>query len=174
MPKQHIANSAAIMALPESHLDLVRPGLLLYGVAPTPEPPDIEIRPVLSWRTEVIYFKVVEAGIPVSYGGTWAPTHPTRIVTLPVGYADGYRRALSNQAQIIINDNLHNVVGRVCMDQTMVDIGTTSAFNGDQAILIGASGDHQISVQDLAQWSDTIPYEILTAITARVPRRWHP
>ena len=162
------------MALPEAHLDLVRPGLLLYGVAPTTEPPAIELRPVLSWRTEVIYFKVVEAGNPVSYGGTWAPTHPTRVVTLPVGYADGYRRALSNQAQVIINNNRHNVVGRVCMDQTMVDIGTTSAYNGDQAILIGASGDHKISVQDLAQWSDTIPYEILTAITARVPRRWHP
>ena len=173
-PKQHIANSAAILALPEAHLDLVRPGLLLYGVAPTTEPPAIELRPVLSWRTEVIYFKVVEAGNPVSYGGTWAPTHPTRVVTLPVGYADGYRRALSNQAQVIINNNRHNVVGRVCMDQTMVDIGTTSAYNGDQAILIGASGDHKISVQDLAQWSDTIPYEILTAITARVPRRWHP
>jgi len=173
-PTQHIANSAAILALPEAHLDLVRPGLLLYGVTPTNETSAIELQPVLSWRSEVIYFKVVEAGNPVSYGGTWAPRKSTRVVTLPVGYADGYRRAFSNQAQVIINDNRHNVVGRVCMDQTMIDIGNTSAFNGDQAVLIGSSGAHQITVRDLARWSDTIPYEILTAITARVPRRWHP
>ena len=174
-PKRHIANSAAVMALPESHLDIVRPGLLMYGVAPTTDTPhQIELQPVLSWRSEVIYFKVVEAGNPVSYGSTWAPEKSTRVVTLPVGYADGYRRALSNKAQVIINDNLHNVVGKVCMDQTMVDIRATSAYNGDQAVLIGSSGSHQIRVEDLARWSDTIPYEILTAITARVPRRWHP
>ena len=96
------------------------------------------------------------------------------MVTLPVGYADGYRRALSNRAQVIINNQEHNVVGRVCMDQTMIDIGNSSAYNGDQAILIGSSADHRITVEDLAEWADTIPYEILTAITARVPRRWQP
>ncbi len=173
-PKRHIANSAAIVALPEAHLDLVRPGLLLYGIAPTIETSrKINLQPVLSWRSEVIYFKVVEAGNPVSYGSTWAPEASTRVVTLPVGYADGYRRALSNKAQVIINDQLHDVVGRVCMDQTMVDIKDSSAYNGDEVTLIGSSDAHQITVEDLAQWSETIPYEVLTAITARVPRRWH-
>ena len=174
-PVRHIANSSAILALPEAHLDLVRPGLLIYGVSQLREAvTNINIKAALSWRSEVVYFKVVEAGNPVSYGGTWAPTEATRVVTLPVGYADGYRRALSNRAQVIINNQKHNVVGRVCMDQTMIDIGNSSAYNGDQAILIGSSADHRITVEDLAEWADTIPYEILTAITARVPRRWQP
>ena len=173
-PTRHIANSAAIVALPEAHLDLVRPGLLLYGIEPTDQTSKtITVEPVLSWRSEVIYFKVVEAGSPVSYGGTWAPENSTRMVTLPVGYADGYRRALSNRAQVLIKGNRHNVVGRVCMDQTMIDIGTTSAYNGDQVVLVGSDGDQQITIRDLALWSDTVPYEILTSITARVPRRWH-
>ena len=173
-PTRHIANSAAIVALPEAHLDLVRPGLLLYGIEPTDQTSKtITVEPLLSWRSEVIYFKVVEAGSPVSYGGTWAPEHSTRVVTLPVGYADGYRRALSNRAQVLIKGNRHNVVGRVCMDQTMIDIGTASAYNGDQVVLVGSDGNQQITIRDLALWSDTVPYEILTSITARVPRRWH-
>lgn len=173
-PTRHIANSAAIVALPEAHLDLVRPGLLLYGIEPTDQTSKtITVEPLLSWRSEVIYFKVVEAGSPVSYGGTWAPEHSTRVVTLPVGYADGYRRALSNRAQVLIKGSRHNVVGRVCMDQTMIDIGTASAYNGDQVVLVGSDGNQQITIRDLALWSDTVPYEILTSITARVPRRWH-
>ena len=173
-PTRHIANSAAIVALPEAHLDLVRPGLLLYGIEPTEQTSEtITVEPLLSWRSEVIYFKVVEAGTPVSYDGTWAPEHSTRVVTLPVGYADGYRRGLSNRAQVLIKGNRHNVVGRVCMDQTMIDIGTTSAYNGDQVVLVGADGNEHITIRDLALWSDTVPYEILTSITARVPRRWH-
>ena len=116
---------------------------------------------------------MVEAGTPVSYDGTWAPEHSTRVVTLPVGYADGYRRGLSNRAQVLIKGNRHNVVGRVCMDQTMIDIGTTSAYNGDQVVLVGADGNEHITIRDLALWSDTVPYESLTSITARVPRRWH-
>ena len=173
-PTRHIANSAAIVALPEAHLDLVRPGLLLYGIEPTDQTSKtIIVEPLLSWRSEVIYFKVVEAGSPVSYGGTWAPEHSTRVVTLPVGYADGYRRGLSNRAQVLIKGNRHNVVGSVCMDQTMIDIGTASAYNGDQVVLVGSDGNQQITIRDLALWSDTVPYEILTSITARVPRRWH-
>ena len=173
-PTRHIANSAAIVALPEAHLDLVRPGLLLYGIEPTDQTSKtIIVEPLLSWRSEVIYFKVVEAGSPVSYGGTWAPEHSTRVVTLPVGYADGYRRGLSNRAQVLIKGNRHNVVGSVCMDQTMMDIGTAGAYNGDQVVLVGSDGNQQITIRDLALWSDTVPYEILTSITARVPRRWH-
>jgi len=172
-PTRHMANSAAIVALPEAHLDLVRPGLLLYGVEPIEQTSHIvTVEPVLSWRSEVIYFKVVEAGNSIGYGGTWTPENSTRIVTLPVGYADGYRRGLSNRAQVLINGNRHNVVGRVCMDQTMIDIGATSAYNGDQVVLVGSDGINNITIGDLAQWSDTIPYEILTSITARVPRRW--
>ena len=174
-PTRHIANSAAIVSLPEAHLDLVRPGLLLYGIEPTKETSQtISVEPVLSWRSEVIYFKVVREGSPVGYGGTWTPDRSTRIVTIPVGYADGYRRGLSNRAQVIINGNRHNVVGRVCMDQTMIDIGATSAYNGDQVVLVGSDGNDTITIGDLAQWSDTVPYEVLTSITMRVPRRWHP
>jgi alanine racemase len=175
MPTRHIANSGAIAQLPESWLDLVRPGILLFGVYPSAETPrNVSVEPVMAWRSEVVYFKVVEAQSPVSYGATWSPDTQTRVVTLPVGYGDGFRRSLSNSGSVLINGRRHSVVGRVCMDQTMVDIGWDSAFNGDLVTLMGSDGDECITAEDLARWADTISYEILTNITARVPRRYRP
>jgi alanine racemase len=143
----------------------------MFGVYPSPETQrTVAVEPVLSWHSEVIYFKVVEAGNPVSYGGTWQPDKQTRVVTLPVGYADGYRRDLSNCAEVLVRGQRYPVVGRVCMDQTMLDIGTGTAYNGDVVTLIGSDGDHSISAEDLAEWSGTIPYEVLASISARVPR----
>jgi alanine racemase len=142
---RHVANSGAVAQLPEANYDLVRPGLLVYGAYPSVEcRRPIRLRPALSWRTEVVYFKVVEAGHPVSYGSTWMPAEWTRVVTLPVGYGDGYLRALSNRAEVVIRGARHRVVGRVCMDQVMVDIGRASAWNGDDVWLL--SGDSDIAV----------------------------
>lgn len=167
VPLRHIANSAGILQLPESHLDLVRPGILLYGVYPSAEcARTIAVKPALTWKSRVAYFKVVQPGHPVSYGSTWQSDHPVRVVTVPVGYGDGYFRALSNQAQVIIRGRRHPTVGRVCMDALMVNLEQGTAYNGDEVILLG--GD--ITAAEMAAWAGTIPYEVLTNINTRVPR----
>ncbi|MCI0647242.1 MAG: alanine racemase [Chloroflexi bacterium] len=170
-PICHMANSGAILQLPESYFDLVRVGILLYGVYPSAEVArTIAVRPALSWKSRVVYFKVVQPGHPVSYGSTWQSDHQVRVVTIPVGYGDGYFRSLSNEALVIIRGKKYPVVGRVCMDQMMVNIEWDSAYNGDEVILIGESGDQAITCDDLAEWAGTIPYEVLTNINTRVPR----
>jgi alanine racemase len=172
-PTRHIANSAAILRLPESHLDLVRPGIALYGVYPSPDVPrSLPLRPALTWRSRVVYFKVVRAGDPVSYGSTWTPSQMTRVVTVPVGYGDGYPRRMSGSAEVLLRGARHPVVGAICMDQVMVDIGAASAWNDDPVTLLGEADGHRITVEELAEWAGTIPYEILTGINARVPRTY--
>ncbi len=174
-PERHIANSAALLRLPEARLDLVRPGILLYGVYPYADAPRaIEVQPALSWRTRVVYFKVVEPGSPVSYGSTWKSDHRVRVVTVPVGYGDGYFRALSNRAEVLLRGKRQRQVGTICMDQMMVDIEWGEGWNGDEVVLIGEQGGARVSVEELAGWADTIPYEILTAIGGRVPRIYEP
>ena len=171
MPIRHMANSAAILQLKESHLDMVRPGIMLYGVYPAREVTrTVEVQPALAWKSRVVYFKVVRAGHPVSYGSTWQSDHPVRIVTVPVGYGDGYFRSMSNLSQVIIRGKKYPQVGRICMDQMMVNIEDDSAFNGDEVTLMGESDGLAISAQELADWAGTIPYEILTNINTRVPR----
>jgi alanine racemase len=170
-PLRHMANSGAILQLPESYLDLVRPGILLYGVYPSAEVRrTIDVRPALAWKSRVVYFKVVKPGHPVSYGSTWQSDHLVRVLTIPVGYGDGYFRALSNTAQVIVRGKKYPVVGRVCMDQIMVNIEWDSAYNDDAVTLLGVDGDAAITCEDLAGWAGTIPYEILTNINTRVPR----
>lgn len=175
-PIRHIANSGGILQLPDSHFDMVRAGILLYGVYPTAEVKrTIPVRPALSWKSQVVYFKVVQPGHPVSYGSTWQSDHMVRVVTIPVGYGDGYFRSLSNRSEVIIRGKKYPVIGQVCMDQMMVNIEWESAYNGDEVLLIGEAGDASgevvsITCGDLAQWAGTIPYEILTNINTRVPR----
>jgi alanine racemase len=171
MPVRHVANSAAVLRLPESHLDMVRPGIILYGVYPSPEVPHtMEVKPALAWKSRVVYFKVVKPGHPVSYGSTWQSDHETRIVTVPVGYGDGFFRTMSNRAQVIVRGKKYRQVGLICMDQLMVNIEWDSAYNGDEVILLGETNGERITVEDLAEWAGTIPYEILTNINTRVPR----
>jgi alanine racemase len=171
VPVRHMANSAAILQLKESHLDMVRPGIMLYGVYPGKEVKrTVEVQAALAWKSRVVYFKVVRPGHPVSYGSTWQSDHSVRLVTVPVGYGDGYFRRMSNQAQVIIRGKKYPQVGRICMDQMMVNIENDSAFNGDEVTLMGESGSLAITAQELADWAGTIPYEILTNINTRVPR----
>ena len=170
-PLRHAANSGAIVQLRESHLDLVRPGILFYGARPAAEVPAvIPVRQALSWVTRVVFFKVVKAGHPVSYGGEWVAPAQTRVVTLPVGYGDGYGRAMSGRAEVIVRGKRYPVVGRICMDQIMVSIGWDSAYNGDEVVLLGRQGDAAISIEEMAGWAGTIPHEVLTSINTRVPR----
>ena len=158
-PTRHAANSGAIAQLPEAHLDMVRAGLLLYGVSPTGVPfDDLALRAAMTWKSRVVYFKVVQPGHPVSYGSTWQSPVPTRVVTVPVGYGDGYFRSMFGKAQVVIKGKRYPVVGRICMDQIMVDIGTDSAFNGDPVILLGGDRGASVSIEQLAEWAGTIPW----------------
>jgi len=171
MPIRHMANSPAILQLPDSYYDMVRPGIMLYGVYPSSEiSRTVPVLPALAWKSRVVYFKVVNPGHPVSYGSSWQSDHPVRVVTLPVGYGDGYFRRLSNKTQVLIRGKKYPQVGRICMDQMMVNIETDSAFNGDEVTLLGEADGESISAQDLADWAGTIPYEVLTNINTRVPR----
>jgi alanine racemase len=150
---------------------MVRPGILLYGVYPSQEVPrTFDVKPALAWKSRVVYFKVVEPGHPVSYGSSWQSDHPVRVVTVPVGYGDGYFRSMSNKAQVLLHGKKYPQVGNICMDQMMVNIEGDSAFNGDDVILLGEENGQAVTAEDLAVWADTIPYEILTNINTRVPR----
>jgi len=173
---RHLANSAAVVALPPAKsggsYNLVRPGLALYGVSPAPWiVPPTPLEPVLTWKTAVIHLKTVPTGTAVSYGGTWTAGRPTRIATLPVGYADGYPRRLSNKAQVLVRGQRAPVVGRVCMDLCMVDVtDVPGAALGDEVVLLGRQGGQEVGAGELASWLDTIPYEVLCGVGARVPR----
>ena len=174
MPLRHLANSGGVLHFPATWLDIVRPGIVLYGVLPDPaSQPTIDVLPALSLVSRVVYFKVVKAGNPVSYGATWQPPADTRIVTVPVGYGDGYPRALSSRGQVLLRGECRPLVGRVCMDQFMVDLGPDGeAYNEDEVVLIGRQGDAAITTQALAQLAGTIPYEILTGLNERIPREY--
>jgi alanine racemase len=171
-PLRHASSSGAILALPAANLDAVRPGVLFYGAQPSPDVPRaIDVRPALRWVTRVAYFKVVRSGSPVSYGSTWAPAVDERVITLPVGYGDGYPRAMSGKAEVLVRGARRPVVGRICMDQVMVSLGSEgTAYNGDEVVLVGRDGDAEIRVEDLADWAGTIPHDVLAGIGTRVPR----
>lgn len=171
MPARHMSNSGAILNLPEANYEIVRPGIMLYGVYPSEVVPHtVKVEPALQWTSQVVYFKVLKPGHAVSYGSTWTATEETRIVTVPVGYGDGYFRLLSNRGEVSIHGRRYPIRGRVCMDQFMVDIGWDSAFNGNEVVLIGGEGAGTVTVEDVARWAETIPYEVLTNINTRVPR----
>ena len=174
MPIRHLANSGGVLHYPETWLDMVRPGIMLYGVLPDPDAHrTVDVKPALSLISQVVYFKTVLAGHPVGYGATWAPPHDTHVVTVPIGYGDGYPRALSNCGEVLIRGQRRPIVGRLCMDQFMVDLGPDgSAYVEDDVVLIGTQGGETISVEDVAKRAGTIGYEILTRLNERVPREY--
>jgi alanine racemase len=172
VPCCHVANSAAVLDFPPAFFNCVRPGLLLYGCLPSPDlPADPGVQGVLSLKTRILYIKEVPAGTPISYGRTFITRRPSRIATLPIGYADGYSRALSNRGEVLIRGRRAPVVGRVCMDLTMVDVtDAPEAGSGDEAVLIGRQGGARITAEEVAERAGTIPYEILCGIGRRVRR----
>ena len=168
----HCANSGAVLGHPEAWMDLVRPGIMIYGFYPDAGTPrSIPLLPGLSLRTRVSFLKKVTAGTRVGYGLTWTAPADTWIATLPVGYADGFNRLFSNRGRVLVGGRSCPVVGRVCMDQTMVDLGPETAVRvGDEAVLIGRSGDLEITVDEWAAVLGTISYEVTCQINARVER----
>lgn len=168
----HIANSGSLCHYPLSSIDMVRPGLLAYGYFPSSHISSKlkGIAPILSLKTKIAYCKTVSKGQGISYGRTYITKEPSRIVTVPVGYGDGYRRALSNKAQVLIREKAYPVVGNICMDQFMVNLVNDEAYVGDEVVLIGKQGDAEISLIELAKLCDTIVYEMLCGFNARLPR----
>ncbi|TME13843.1 MAG: alanine racemase [Chloroflexi bacterium] len=171
-PLVHAANSAALLSLPESHFDMVRPGIALYGLDPSEEVPIPEsFRPALSFKTQVSQVKVIPAGECISYGCTYVTETPTRVAALPVGYADGFRRAPTNWGSVLLHGQAAPILGRVCMDQCIIDVTHIPQTRvGDEVVLIGRQGQASLTAEIVAQRLGTSNYEVVSAILARVPR----
>ncbi len=171
-PTTHISNSGGALDCPFAHLDMVRVGIAMYGLHPNGEHPDA-LRPALEWKTNVVQVKTVPDGETVSYGRIWTAHGDRLIATLPVGYADGYRRSLGNRSHVLIGGRRAPVVGRVCMDHLMADVtDIPGVTTGDEAVMLGRQGDEQITAEELADLTDTINYEIITNIGERVKREY--
>ncbi len=169
---KHAANSAAVLAVPEAHYDVVRPGLSLYGIYPADEKP-IGLQPALTWKAYINWIEDIEAGEGVSYGLTYKTQTPIRIAAIRIGYGDGYPRALSNRGEVLIDGKRCPIIGRICMDLIVVKLQRSGCYAvGDEVVLIGKQGDEEISVDEIAEKADTIPYEILTRIGKRVKRTY--
>ena len=172
IPIRHMDNSAGLMNFP-NHYELVRSGIVTYGMYPSDEvdPGLLNIRPALQWLSRVTHVKTLPAGREISYGGTYVTTKETRVATVPVGYADGYRRCLSGNFYVLIRGKKAPILGRVCMDQMMVDVTDIPDVTlNDRVVLVGKSGDEEITMEQLAAAMDTINYEVVCGISRRVPR----
>lgn len=176
IPLIHAANSAAVFNLKASHFNMVRPGLMLYGLYPDLRmKKKIKIKQVLTFKTKITYLKEVFPGTGISYGRSFIAGKKTVIATIPVGYADGYNRALSNRGRVIVQGKFAKIAGRVCMDQTMLDVGHINGVRlGDEVILIGTSKDKILRVEEIASLCRTIPYEITCGISLRVKKIFSP
>jgi alanine racemase len=171
IPLRHAANSAAVLEYDRALLTMVRPGLMLYGYNPLENRAAVDLRPVLSLTTRIAFVKEVPAGVPISYGRTFVTKRDSRIATIPIGYADGYSRALSNRGEALVRGARVPVAGRVCMDMTMLDVtGVPGVAEGDEVVLIGRQGGERITADDIAAKTGTIAYEVLCGISGRVPR----
>ena len=168
----HAANSAATLALPESWFDMVRPGIILYGLAPSDEVPlPAAMHPAMTFKTQIAQVKVIPAGESISYGRTYTTSAPERVAVLPVGYADGFRRGPANWGEVLIHGQRAPIRGRVCMDQTIVSVQhIPSARAGDEVVLIGSQHGARITAEDVAARLGTSNYEVVAALLARVPR----
>ena len=170
VPIKHICNSAGIMMYPEMHLDMVRPGVILYGMYPSDEVDKsrLDLKPAMTLKSTVTHIKDVPAGRGVSYGREYITEGTTKIATVPIGYADGYLRKLAKEGKMIVNGTLVPIVGRICMDQCMIDVTNVNNIDrGDEVIIFGKTG---VTIDDLASWLETINYEVSCVIGKRIPR----
>lgn len=176
IPIRHISNSAGIVDLPEYNLNLVRAGIILYGLWPSDEvcKENIDLRPLLSLKSHLVHVKTLEAGRSISYGGTFRTDTEKRIATVPVGYGDGYPRSLSNKGYVLIRGKRAPICGRVCMDQFMVDVtDIPEAKPGDEVTLIGTDGTDQITMEELGELSGRFNYEFACDLGKRIPRVYY-
>jgi len=171
-PLRHCANSAALLDLPQTYLNLVRPGIIIYGLHPSDEIRNsINLKPAMAFKTRIAQLRKVPAGYKISYGSTYQTSKPTNIAVISAGYADGYSRLLSSKGIVLVNGQRARVVGRVCMDQCMIDVGhINDVCTGDEVVLFGHSGTETIPVEEIAKLTGTISYEIVCMVNSRVPR----
>ena len=172
IPIRHMDNSAGLMNF-DRHYDMVRSGIVTYGMYPSDEisPALLPLKPALQWLSRITHVKTLEAGREISYGGTYTTTRPTRVATVPVGYADGYRRSLSGKFYVLIHGKKAPILGRICMDQMMVDVtDIPEAKCNDRVVLVGKSGDLEITMEEIAAAADSFNYEMVCGISRRVPR----
>lgn len=172
IPMKHCSNSAGILEMTYANLDAVRAGIIMYGIYPSDEVnrEKVKLYPAMELKSHIAYIKTVEPGVPVSYGGTFVTGRVTRIATIPVGYGDGYPRSLSNKGYVLIRGQKAPILGRICMDQFMVDVTDIPAEELDEVTLMGRDGDAELSVDTLGELSGRFPYEFVCAIAKRVPR----
>ncbi|MDN5347109.1 MAG: alanine racemase [Clostridia bacterium] len=175
IPWLHVSNSAALIDMPETHLNLVRPGIAIYGHYPSPQVRQdlVNLKPAMSFKARIVYIKEVPPGSSISYGRTFYTTRLSRIATLPLGYADGYSRLLSNKAAVLVRGRRAPVVGRICMDYCMIDVTDIPGVEiGDEAVLFGHQDGACLTLEEVAAWLGTITYEVLCMVGNRVPRRY--
>jgi alanine racemase len=167
-----IANSSAVLNLPESYFNQVRVGLLMYGIYPSPEvSKSVQVKPALSFKSKILFLKQVEKGTPIGYGRTYITSRKTKVATVPLGYADGFSRLLSNKACVLVCGKRAKVIGRVCMDAFMADVTDIPEIKaGDELVLIGKQGGEEITVDEFAEWNQSINYEIITCMGKRLPK----
>ncbi len=172
VPLRHTCNSAATMRFPEAHLDAVRPGIAIYGLDPSSEwPPIFPLRPAMTLKSRVVRVRTVPAGWGIGYGRTYVPNRPTRVALLPVGYGDGYHRILSNRGAVLLHGQPAPILGRVSMDQIVVDVShIPQVQEGDVAVIFGHQGEAELRAEEVAAWAETINYEVTTSILPRVVR----
>ncbi|HJB33602.1 MAG TPA: alanine racemase [Candidatus Blautia merdipullorum] len=173
IPLCHCSNSAGIIRMPEANMDAVRAGIILYGLYPSEEveKEPVPLKPLMTLKSHIAYIKTLEPGVQISYGGTYTTQKETRVATIPVGYADGYARSLSNKGWVLIRGKKAPILGRVCMDQFMVDVTDIPEVRElDEVILLGKSGDQQITMEELGELSGRFNYEFACCISKRVPR----
>ena len=174
-PLHHTANSASILQFKESHLDMVRSGITTYGLYPSEEVPKslLELKPAMQWKSEIIMLKDILPHTPVGYGETFVANRVTKVATIPIGYADGVRRSMSNRGFVLIRGRRAPIIGRVCMDQFMVDVTDIPGVTlKDTVTLLGRDQEEEIRAEEMAVWSDSFHYELVTSIRSRVPRKY--
>ena len=173
IPIKHCSNSAGIVDIPEANMNMVRAGIILYGLWPSNEvnKQSLDLRPVMSLKSHISYLKELEAGRKISYGGTYETTEKQKIATVPVGYADGYRRSLSGKFYCLVHGKKAPILGRICMDQMMVDVTHIPQTKpGDRVTLVGTDGEETITMEQVAAAADSFNYEFVCGISRRVPR----
>lgn len=176
IPLKHCANSAATLEMPDTHMDMVRIGITMYGLWPSEEiqKNSFDLKPAFSLHSHIVYLKTLEAGKEISYGGTFVTERTTKVATIPVGYGDGYPRTLSNIGYVLIRGKKAPILGKVCMDQFMVDVTDIEGVSeGDEVILIGKSGNELITMEHLGELADRFNYELVCVIGKRVPRIYY-
>nr|MBC7245209.1 alanine racemase [Chloroflexota bacterium] len=172
IPLKHVANSAATLTLPETHLDMVRCGIAIYGLRPSAEVKMVvPLRPAMTIKARVARVRILPAGSSISYNRTYVTSRPTTVALVPIGYGDGYRRGLSNQGMVLIHGQRAPIIGRVCMDQFMVDVSNIpDVQQGNEVVVLGRQGEEEINAEEIGAWVGTNNYETVTAILPRVPR----